>query len=449
MSGINLVKEFKKYASSDAFFYVTLDPERALGLEDILPNYTIICPYKSALVDKIRNIHNFRDRESYVRLIVLEEHMRMEEIAKIIKRGTYGILRWCADQADPPIPPRRKGRSNTQNILVLKNSALIENLCKKQGWRLLAPKAKIAEKFENKISQYKALKNIVPYPRSTVATLFKLSGSDPDSYGVRPRKKLVLQFNRGHSGNSTYFIGSAGSPQVNFLDKLIKLYPKREVKISEYINGRTYTLNCLVLSNGEVLTGSISEQITGLKSATKNPNTTCGNDFDSPKKLSAKIIKAIQKIAEDAGKVLYKNKYKGLFGIDVIISLARSRHGTLHKTDTENTNKIYFIELNTHQPASVSFEAKLHRKIGKVPLMAYFILDSLGDVRPACRQGRGPTQHMPPIILPISAKQIIYRNTTNKILKYKDIENKYAKKGLISRMKFIRPNEEIYRKQYL
>jgi len=176
-----------------------------------------------------------------------------------------------------------------------------------------------------------------------------------------------------------------------------------------------------------VVAGSISEQITGLKSATNNPNTTCGNDFTSPGNLSKKQIKKIQEIAQSTGMALYKKDYRGLFGIDVIIE--------------NKTGKLYFIEVNTHQPASISFEAKLHRQIGKMPLLAYFILDSVGEkIKPAKKD-------LPPIALSISAKQIIYRNKTGKTLRLKDIEKKYKGKGLISRTKFIKPNEEIYRRQ--
>ena len=293
---------------------------------------------------------------------------------------------------------------------------IIEDFCKKLGWKLFAPKAKVAEQFENKISQYKLLKNVVPYPRTDISTLEKINIDE-----TRPRQ-YVLQFNRGHSGNTTFFINSKKD-----LEKLAKKFPKREAKISEYIKGKTFTLNCLVLKSGRVIAGSISEQITGLKSATNNPNTTCGNDFTSPGNLSKKQIKKIQEIAQSTGMALYKKDYRGLFGIDVIIE--------------NKTGKVYFIEVNTHQPASISFEAQLHRQIGKVPLLAYFILDSVGEkIKPAKKD-------LPPITLSISAKQIIYRNKTGKTLRLKDIEKKYKGKGLISRTKFIKPNEEIYRRQ--
>ena len=415
-SSMDLAEILKNHVRNRAIFYVTLDPERALGLEDVLPTYTIICPYTSQLTEKLKRTH---DRGQGVGVVVLEEHLAEADVKKIVERGTYGILQ------SEFVKKYIKGnvRGSTPYIMVLKNSQLIEDFCKKQGWKLLAPKAKIAEQCENKISQYKLLKNVVPYPDSVVGSLGlrMFPKSNPSKSPL-----FVLQFNRGHSGNSTFFIKSAEG-----LDKFAKKFPKREVKISEYINGKTYTLNCLVLSAGEVVMGSLSEQITGLKSATNNPNTTCGNDFTSPRKLAAGKVREIQKIAQNVGTALYKKGYKGLFGIDVIIQT--------------KTGRVYFIEVNTHQPASISFEAKLHRKIGKVPLLAYFILDNVGVQKKSIKKFRQLAE--PPIILSIKAKQIIYRNKTSKVLRRKDVAAKYKNKGLISRMQLIKPNEEIYRKQ--
>jgi len=401
---MDLANVFKNRTINHAIFYITLDPERALGIEDVLPDYTIICPYKSPLVNEMKN--------RGVNVVVLEDELKQKEVAEAIKKGTYGILQ--SDFLRKYIKTYVQG--SIPHVMILKNSQLIEDFCKKQGWKLLAPKAKVAEQFENKISQYKLLKNVVPYPRTDISTLEKINIDE-----TRPRQ-YVLQFNRGHSGNTTFFINSKKD-----LEKLAKKFPKREAKISEYIKGKTFTLNCLVLKSGRVIAGSISEQITGLKSATNNPNTTCGNDFTSPGNLSKKQIKKIQEIAQSTGMALYKKDYRGLFGIDVIIE--------------NKTGKLYFIEVNTHQPASISFEAKLHRQIGKMPLLAYFILDSVGEkIKPAKKD-------LPPITLSISAKQIIYRNKTGKTLRLKDIEKKYKGKGLISRTKFIKPNEEIYRRQ--
>lgn len=397
---MDLAKKLGKYADKHAFFYVTLDPERATGLEDIMPNYMIICPYASGLTKKLQ--------KNGVNIVVLEENMSAKKVKKAVARGTYGMLQNKFVQV---LINKTCTNLTSAHIMVLKNSELIEGLCKKQGWRLLAPKASIAEKFENKISQYKLLKNTLPYPKSSLITPEKFEFHEP----------VVLQFNRGHSGNSTFFIESQKD-----IENLYKLFPKREARVSEYIKGKTYTLNCLLLNSGDVLTGSLSEQITGLRIATNNPHTTVGNDFASPGTLYMAQVRGIQKIALNSGHVMHKKGYRGLFGIDVIIE--------------EDSGKIYFIELNTHQPASVSFEAKLHRNIGKTPLLAYFILDNLGKAKPVKKD-------LPPLILPTKAKQIIYRNKTNKTLTNTEARKKYKNKGLMSRMKLINPNEEVYRRQ--
>lgn len=427
---MNLRNNFKEH-SREVFFYATLDPERALGLEDVLPNYTIICPYSSQLTERLK--------KDGVNVVVLEENMNAKSVDRIVKKGTYGILQtqfvknYINDKVKELCPGSNPGHVGgptphiRPHILVLKNSELIEDLCIKNKWHLIAPKAKIAEKFENKISQFNLLKSVVEYPKSAISTVEELLTSDVNKIRsdfnkiidirgqVQAPQKFVLQFNKGHSGNSTFFIKSK-----NDIKRFFKLYPKREVKISEYIKGKTYTLNCLVLGSGDIVTGSISEQITGLKKATNNPHTTVGNDFGAARKLIKKNIKSIIDIAESVGHTLFKNGYRGLFGIDVIIQAG--------------SGKVYFIELNTHQPASIPFETKIHRKINKMPLLAYLILGRLEAVSP-------------PIILPISARQVIYRNKTAKTLLHSNIDKKYINKGLISRMKTIKPNEEIYREQ--
>jgi len=218
---MDLANVFKNRTSNHAIFYITLDPERALGIEDVLSDYTIICPYKSELVNKLKN--------RGVNVVVLEDELKQKEVAEAIKKGTYGILQ--SDFLQKYITANV--RSWTPHIMILKNSQLIEDFCKKLGWKLLAPKAKVAEQFENKISQYKLLSNIVPFPKSITTTLDNLTFNVNNS---------VLQFNRGHSGNTTFFINSKKD-----LEKLAKKFPKREAKISEYIKGKTFTLNCLVL----------------------------------------------------------------------------------------------------------------------------------------------------------------------------------------------------------
>ena len=414
---MNLAEEFKKYASSDAFFYITLDPERALGVEDILPNYHVICPYKSWLTDALK--------DSGVRVFVLEEEVGLDEAMKIAEKGSYGIMQanlvkdYIAKKAGT-VPALRA------NILVLKTSALIEDFCKSQGWNLLAPKANVAEEFENKISQFKILRGVVPFPKSRISTMEEVYNIAKSLNG---EDATVIQFNRGHSGNTTFFVKS-----VSDIEELYKLFPKREVKISEFKKGKTYTLNCLVLRNRRVITGSISQQLTGLPEATSNPNSTVGNDWGSARNLSGGVFRKIKEMAEKSGSAMCKEGYAGLFGIDVLVE--NSSAGSLE----DDSNEVYFIELNTHQPASVSLEAKIHRNLGKVPLLGYFVLDSAGEAEIS-------EEDLPPLILPINARQIIYRNKSSQVMSRGQILSEFSGKPFISRVLEVKPNEEVWREQ--
>jgi len=64
---MNIEQQLRDRVGESVFFYVTLDPERALGIEDVLPNYTIICPYTSRLIDDLR--------ARGVAVVVLEEEL--------------------------------------------------------------------------------------------------------------------------------------------------------------------------------------------------------------------------------------------------------------------------------------------------------------------------------------------------------------------------------------
>src|SRR3989344_4354505 len=125
-------------------FYIALDPERATGIEDMLENYHIICPYKSALTDSLK--------KRGISVFVLEEECS-NAWENALEIGTYGIMQlqcvkeFIAEKSEGALP----------RILVLKNSTLIENFCKKSGWELWSPKSFVATVFENKISQFQKL----------------------------------------------------------------------------------------------------------------------------------------------------------------------------------------------------------------------------------------------------------------------------------------------------
>ena len=92
--------------------------------------------------------------------------------------------------------------------------------------------------------------------------------------------------------------------------------------------------------------GNISFQITGISPFTDLPFATVGNDFSLPTKtLEPTQLTQYRKIVMDIGNKLKLYGWKGLFGIDVIISI--------------KTGRVYLLEVNGRQPASVTFESNL------------------------------------------------------------------------------------------
>ncbi len=394
--------------------YFALDVERATGIENLLPHYAIVTPWESEMSGQLES--------QGTRLFVLERDCK-EFSEERLWGGTYEIMKLpCVknfiDQFSKGAQPSSaQGYGGAQpNILVLKNSELIENECTKNGWKLLAPEAHAAKLFEDKITQWQLLHETVEFPE-TIVTDVAHAAEESSAVGF----PLVMQFNAGHSGGGTHVMKS-----VQDFAPFEKQFPQRQVRMAKYLKGITYTLNALVLKEGNVYTGSISKQLTGLKEATANPSSTVGNDFGAAaEELFQKQGESIADMARVIGRKMHEMGYAGLFGIDIVVE--------------ETTGKLYCIEVNTHQPASIPFEAKLHQMIGKTPIIFLWIRDMIEDSLQIF------SDELPPLFLKGDARQIIYRNKTDEVVSSDSIA--VPENALISRMKQVKPNEELFRVQ--
>ena len=241
-------------------------------------------------------------------------------------------------------PETKKQIQRDDFVLVFKSTPQIEKICLKNGWRLINPPAALAAMVEEKISQFKwlgKLKKFLPPGKITLLKNVRFIG-----------ERFILQFNRAHTGTGTFLIKNEKE-----LDELKKKFPEREARISKFIKGPIFTNNNVVWGK-KTLAGNISYQITGLKPFTDNPFATIGNDWALPRKiLSAKQIKNYEKIAAAIGKKLAGEKWRGLFGIDVVLE--------------EKTGRLYLLEINARQPASTSCESWLQRKQNKNGLTVF------------------------------------------------------------------------------
>lgn len=299
--------------------YICRDLERALGLplntqgNYIISNFT---PFANSLAKGRKNILLIKNKE------LLDTRHLIEH------------------------PSSRKFLSafHRPNILVFKNTALIEKVCAQAGYNLLNPGAKLANLVEEKISQVEWLGKMEKFlpPHSIM----------PAKSVKWQNKKFILQFNRAHTGSGTILVESESQ-----LQDIQVSFPDRPVRVTKYIEGIMLTSNNVVWEN-QVLVGNISAQITGLAPFTERAFATVGNDWSFARKILSKAQKErYAKMAVSIGRKLALAGWKGLFGIDVLLEV--------------KTGKLYLIEINARQPASASYESELQLKKNKNGVTAF------------------------------------------------------------------------------
>ncbi len=245
-------------------------------------------------------------------------------------------------------------KQKNPHIVVFKNTPRIERICQEQGWTLLNPSAELAAEVENKISQFEWLGGLQKYlPNTKIILGEELEWNE---------KIFIVQFNRAHTGEGTMVIKSKDD-----VEQLKKNFPKRPLRISNFIDGPMFTVN-VSIANEKVIQGSISYQITGLSPFTDNKFATIGNDWSLPDKILNDEQKSkFDNIVLEIGKKLQKDGWKGLFGVDIIFS--------------EAEKKMYLIEINARQPASATYESILQKhKNPLIPSIIEIHLSSLLDI---------------------------------------------------------------------
>jgi predicted ATP-grasp superfamily ATP-dependent carboligase len=301
-------------ARKPALIYVTRDIERALGM---MPH---------------EGYHIVSNRSTYGEIIRRQypSHVTLIEDDQGDMSGTGTLL---DDPQTAELVDRTTASTGERpNIMIFKNTARIEPIARARDWKLINPPAATSEKVENKISQVMWLGSL---ERSLPA--HKLDFTKNIEWTGTP---FVLQWAHGHTGGGTILI----TDDVQLTDLKHK-FPERRTRITEYIEGPSFTLN-VVVTPTDILPSSVSYQITGLKPFTDAPFATIGNDWGLADRLLTAADRAvIADLARELGAKMQQEQWRGLFGIDII--------------KETKTGKIYLIELNARQPASTTYESHL------------------------------------------------------------------------------------------
>lgn len=359
--------------------YITRDIERALGIEPQRDYYIIS---NTTPLAEEKNCDNTLLHEG--KILDTWKLLDEQKVKKFI------------DSFDSP------------QLVVFKNTKQIQRKCEQNNWHLLNPSPELINTVEQKISQIEWMGD-----KTGLMPKFEVKKCKEINFDSDP---FIIQFNRAHTGSGTHLIGSQKE-----LGLLQQKFPDRPAKVSEYIKGDMFTLNCVVSKNN-ILTSSPSYQITGLKPFTANNFATVGNDWGLAKQeLTQKDKSRIKQIGREIGQKLRKDNFLGLFGIDVIKS---------------DSGDIYLIEINARQPASTTFESKLQAKVKNDQITTFKAhLHALLN------------QEIQRKIEPVnSGAQIIYRNKNSQTINVKQAKEKLEEVGFeIIVYNNQKPNTELFR----
>lgn len=232
-----------------------------------------------------------------------------EEKGKETSYHAPGLLRLSAVQKMILDCPAKK-----RKLLTFKISPQFTALATKLEAEILMPSFKLNRFWEDKSRGMEALAEAkVPVKESVTGTLRSLD------YGKVKKalkaKKLVVQKPHGMAGNNTFFINT--EKEWRKLSVTIGANPL--VKVSPYLDGMPYTVNCFLSATGKVSVSYPMLQITGDENFTRYPGGTSGVDMTGVEKFKKSFLSKLTKIAENIAKTMHKTEFWGWFGVDFLV----------------------------------------------------------------------------------------------------------------------------------
>ena len=322
---LNLLKE--------PIFYITNDVGRGIGLENLLPNFHIVCLDDHPLVDILTR--------KGISVFCLERTVGKRNF---LLRNAGMIL----NQPEVLSFIIEKSGTESPNILFFKPQKKIEILAKKHGFRLIGNLVEINRIFEDKVEFFKICQR--RGIKTPVGEIIELSSINFKEKTVKYGLPLVIQFGRGWAGNSTFFFKNEEG-----LLALQQKYPQIKVKLCQFIKGITLLNNAVIYQN-KILLSNPAIQIKANQWLTSAEGGTGGRSW--PVVLTKEETEQINNITSQVGEVMRAEKYQGFFGLDFLLSEER---------------EIFLSENNARLTASVPFFTKLEQKVSDFPLLGYHL----------------------------------------------------------------------------
>ncbi|KKP37803.1 MAG: Biotin carboxylase-like protein [Candidatus Peregrinibacteria bacterium GW2011_GWF2_33_10] len=335
--------------------FISPDPVKALGLEDFISNYHVVCTFKHPILEflKKKKIEVFclekfleQNKDALKNINIKNYLEKFRNTGKLIANNH--VLNYL-DKL------KRKNEMDLK-ILAFKPNPRFFKVCKENNFKILLPDADIARELEDKVifyeifTKYKKI-SLLPY-KIGILENFKFENV------FKKFENFVVQKRRGYAGNSTYFIKNKKD-----FEKLQNEFPDDEVKITKFITGPTLTLNACATKQG-IFVSKPFLQITGEKLLSRQKGGTCGVSFDIDQICDEKILTEIENQTKLIGKIMYEKEFRGIFGLDLILT-DEQEDSCLRRND----NGVYVIECNPRMTISVPHFTKRELASRQKPLL--------------------------------------------------------------------------------
>lgn len=324
----------KAFSSAPASIaYVGNSANYGVGPDFFLGDYRVVCLDHSPLVDALRMAGRS--------VFCLEEELGQQNA---LFRSTARLL-----EHERSIDYLKA--EGVTHLMIFKPSSKAELAAAANGWRILASPASLAQRLENKFNLEEIAGRAGVKP--PLSAIFRAEEADFDGLAFKVGLPFVVQAAKGFAGGKTFLVGSPSD-----FEEAIERARSRVLKASMLVAGMPVTVNAVVTSRG-VAVGWPSYQITGKPECTSNPLGSCGNDLAFGA-LEGRA-REVREVAVRVGQVIGEMGYRGLFGVDLVIS---PRGPVL-------------IEVNPRMTASLPLHTVLSIEREKIPLLALHVADFL------------------------------------------------------------------------
>jgi len=324
-----LIQQVNDKLKDTPLFFFSRDSERSLGLESVLENYFIAAVESNYISHSLAKV-----KQDGIKVTQEDgDVLRTDSTLELVKNQK--VQEWIRQKA----PNKFYAQFFHFNQPAV---AVLENL----GGTVLNVSADLNRKFEGKLSQYKVFEeNSIPTPKAIITSVSEVTW-DSLKTGLGT-DKFVIQEDRAHTGTGTHFIDSESG-----LLYIQKQLDGNTVKVSQMIEGHSYTINGCVTKKGVFVAG-LQYQITGIKDLTPGKGSTIGNDWTHGyRSVTPEMRTHIFEVTKKIGEVMQKDGFRGLYGIDLVVK----------------DNEYFVIEINARQTANIPMQTKLELKQNLVPL---------------------------------------------------------------------------------